>query len=231
MYEIMPAHPITMLIVIGTMMVTPLYVYATYISSGASARKGMIIGTAFLLFGAFMFWVGISDTPRQLGLPGNLIVPAAWIIPSLILFIWRDWFLSAPLSQKWLIGLQLFRAIGGVFLIEMLMGNIPGIFAHPAGWGDLFAAFVALVILVIFWNKDRISSNAIWLLIVVGVTDFMSAFFFGFTSSASPIQLFHPEIPNNVIMFPTGMIPLFLVPYAIFFHTLSGLNELKFGQK
>jgi len=66
-------------------------------------------------------------------------------------------------------------------------------------------------------------------IIVIGIADFMSAFFFGFTSSeGSPMQLFFPEITNRLILFPTGMIPLFLVPYAIFFHLLSLLNYLKF---
>ena len=62
----------------------------------------------------------------------------------------------------------------------------------------------------------------------VGVLDFLSAFFFGFTSSRTPLQLFFPVVPNNVVAFPTGMIPLFLVPYAIFFHTLSALNYARF---
>lgn len=42
--------------------------------------------------------------------------------------------------------------------------------------------------------------------------------------SETPLQLFFPAVPNHVIVFPTGMIPLFLVPYAIFFHVLSALN-------
>jgi len=50
------------------------------------------------------------------------------------------------------------------------------------------------------------------------VFSFISAFFFGITSSEGPLQVFHPAITNNLILFPTGMIPLFLVPYAIFFH-------------
>jgi hypothetical protein len=61
------------------------------------------------------------------------------------------------------------------------------------------------------------------------MADFMSAFFFGFTSSeGSPLQLFFPAVTNQLILFPTGMIPLFLVPYAIFFHFLSLFNYLKF---
>ena len=147
----------------------------------------------------------------------------------MILYLRRDWFLSHELSQKWLIGLQLFRVIGGVFLIEMAMGNIPGIFAYPAGVGDIAVALVALAVLLRFRGTERIPGGAVFLVIGLGVLDFLSAFFFGFTSSETPVQLFFPDVPNAVVVFPTGMIPLFLVPYAIFFHTLSGLNYARYG--
>lgn len=228
MYEIANAHPITVIVIMGAFLVTPIYALATYVFSGASKRKGLRIGAGFLLLGALMFWVCIADVPRRLGLPGNLIVPAMWILPSLFLFVQRDWFLDRWLCQKWLIGLQLFRAIGGVFLIEMARGNIPGIFAYPAGIGDLTVAFVAAWVLLKYWNAKHIPGPAVFLVIALGVADFLSAFFFGFGSSETPIQLFFPEVPNNVIVFPTGLIPLFLVPYAIFFHVLSGLSYMKF---
>jgi hypothetical protein len=54
--------------------------------------------------------------------------------------------------------------------------------------------------------------GAIHLVGVLGVINFTSAFFLGFTSSASPVQLFSIESPNQAILFPTGLIPLFLVP-------------------
>jgi len=226
----MPAHFLTVMIVVGSLMVTPIYVLGTYVFSGASPKKGMQIGIAFLWFGALMFWVCISDTPGRLGLTGNLIVPLAWIVPSLILFLGRDWFLSRKLSQRWLIGLQLFRAIGGVFLIEMARGNLPGIFAYPAGVGDIAVALVAMLVLLRYRNRRRIPGGAVWLVIVLGVLDFLSAFFFGFTSSPTPLQLFFPAATYTVITFPTGLIPLFLVPYAIFFHTLSALNYMKYDR-
>lgn len=226
MYEILDAHYLTIIIIAGSVMVTPFYVFATYVFSNASARKGAITGGAFLVWGAIMFWVCLSGLPREMGVPGNFIVPVCWILPSVLLYYWRDWFLERPLSQRWLIGLQLFRGIGAVFLIEMFRGNIPGIFAYPAGIGDIFVAFVALAVL--FKYKRNIPNYAVYIVIFVGIADFLSAFFFGFTSSETPFQVFYPEVPNNVIYFPTGMIPLFLVPYAIFFHTLSLLNSIKF---
>jgi hypothetical protein len=78
-------------------------------------------------------------------------------------------------------------------------------------------------------EKDTIPKGAIYLVIICGALDFASAFFFAVTSSRSPVQLFFPEGLNQTMMFPTGMIPLFLVPYAIFFHGLSWLNFKRFG--
>jgi hypothetical protein len=224
----MKAHALTVIIIIGTIMVTPIYAFGTYVFSGAPKKKGMQIGIAFLVFGSLMFWVCLNNIPSRLGLIGNLIVPVAWILPSLILYMRRDWFLSHGLSQKWLIGLQLFRVIGGVFLIEMALGNIPGIFAYPAGIGDILVALVALTVLLRYDKTEHIPGSAVFVVLGVGVLDFLSAFLFGFTSSETPFQLFFPDVPNNVVVFPTGMIPLFLVPYAIFFHTLSALNYTRF---
>jgi hypothetical protein len=212
------------MIIVGTLLVTPVFLLATYVFSGASRHKGLVLAIASLLIGSLMFWVCLSDLPRRLGLPGNLIVPVAWVLPSLVLVVGKKWFLNEPLSQKWLVGLQLFRVIGAVFLLEMVRMNIPGIFAYPAGIGDVLVAVVALGVLLRYGHGERIPAGSIFLVIILGVTDFLSAFFFGFTSSETPLQLFHSAVPNNVIVFPTGMIPLFLVPYAIFFHTLSGLN-------
>jgi hypothetical protein len=59
------------------------------------------------------------------------------------------------------------------------------------------------------------------LVAVVGLADFTSAFFFGLTSSALPIQLFAFDNPNRVMEWPTGFIPVLLVPYAILMHILS----------
>jgi hypothetical protein len=110
----------------------------------------------------------------------------------------------------------------------MILRHIPGVFAYPAGLGDILVGLVALAVLWGFRKSERIPKAGIFLVIGLGVADFLSAFFFGMTSSEGPFQLFHPAITNNLILFSTGMIPLFLVPYAIFFYTLSMLNYVKF---
>lgn len=224
MYDVMNAHPITLVVVMSAVLVTPFYVLCTYVFSGASARKGALIGAGFLTWGAVMTWVCLSGTVQTMGPLGRLVVPVCWVAPSLILILWRDWFLSEALSQRWLIGLQVWRVIGGVFLIEMAGNNIPGVFAYPAGLGDILVGLLAAAVLIAYRARPEIPRIAVLLVLGLGVVDFLSAFFFGFTSSEGPQQLFFPEVVNNSLMFPTGMIPLFLVPYAIFFHTLSFLT-------
>ncbi len=97
---------------------------------------------------------------------------------------------------------------------------MPGIFAHPAGWGDLLVSIIALAVLIRYRNQE-IPNGAVKLVFTVGMTDFVSAFFFGLTSSATPFQLFAVDQPNQVLLYPTGLIPVFLVPYAVIFHILS----------
>jgi hypothetical protein len=224
MYQVMDAHPVTVIVIMAAMLGVPLYIFATYVFSNASPWKGAVIAVGFQLWGAFMTWVCLANAARFLGPFGRLVVPACWAGPTLVLLFFRGWFLDRPLSQHWLIGLQLWRAIGGVFLIEMAREHIPGIFAYPAGLGDLFVAGLAAVVLLRYGRQPVIPRWAILLVIGFGVADFLSAFFFGFTSSRGPQQLFFPAGANDLSLFPTGLIPLFLVPGAIFFHALSWLE-------
>ena len=223
-YELMNAHMLTVIILTGSMLFTPLYLFVTYVYSGASRQTGLTLAGLWLVFGAFMTWACLAQLPASLGPLGALIVPFCWIMPSLLLWLNRDTILRHPLSQHWLTGLQIFRVIGGVFLIEMIRQNIPGIFAYPAGIGDILVGVVALAVILIYGRRETLPRWSIMLVLVLGVLDFISAFFFGFFSSENPAQLFFPDVKNNLIMYPTGLIPLFLVPYAIFFHTLSWLS-------
>ncbi|MEM9604777.1 MAG: hypothetical protein AAGA11_18070 [Pseudomonadota bacterium] len=223
-YTLLDAHPLSIIIVTAAMLVTPLYLLCTFVFSGASPRRGLALGGVFLVWGALMTWVCLARVPQALGPAGALIIPVCWLIPSVLLWRFRNWVLAEPLSQRWLVGLQVWRVIGGVFLIEYGRENIPAVFAFPAGIGDLAVGALAVAVLVLYRHRAQLPDTAVVLVLVAGVADFVSAFFFGYFSSEGPVQLFFPEIRNNTLMYPTGLIPLFLVPYAIFFHTLSWLS-------
>ncbi len=74
MYTILDAHVLTVIIIVGSIMMVPFYIIGVYVFSEASPKKGMQIGSAFLLLGSLMFWVCLSVLRRKLGLPvlGNL---------------------------------------------------------------------------------------------------------------------------------------------------------------
>jgi hypothetical protein len=49
----------------------------------------------------------------------------------------------AAVPMQWLVGIQLYRVIGGVFVVLWLAGSVPGLFALPAGIGDLAVGVMA----------------------------------------------------------------------------------------
>ena len=206
----------------AALLLTPAYAVLTYGASGASWRRGAVLGAIFIAWGAVATVACLADAPARLGIGGGLVIGASWIVAIVLPIAARRWLLPGPLDQRWLVGLQIARVIGGVFLIEMTRGNLPGAFAYPAGVGDLVVGVTALFV-VLRWRKE-IPRSAVWLVLILGVIDFVSAFFFGFTSSAGPLRLFAEGFDSQLDRFPTGMIPLFLVPYAWFFHTLSWLE-------
>ena len=224
MYTLMDAHPLTLIIIMSSVMVTPFYLLATYVFSGASPTKGLILGALFLVWGAVMAWFVLAQVHEGWGPLGQLVTAVCWVTPSVLLVAFRGWVLSDPLDQRWLVGLQVFRVIGGVFLIEYARGNLPGVFAYPAGIGDIAVGLLAAWLLLTYGKRGRLPAWGVLAVLVLGVADFIGAIFFGTTSSDGPIQLFTHDALHDPLVFPVGMIPLFLVPYAIFFHTLSWLT-------
>jgi hypothetical protein len=189
-------------------------------AGGASVRKRVVIGFIVLV------WTAYAYSHIRYGFATDIIgnspaVPIAYLALAVVLAIFfRHTILGRGVPQRLLIALQLFRPIGLVFILEDWRGTLPSSFAQPAGWGDLLAGLTALAVLIRFRGRD-IPPRAVILVAVVGLLDFASAFFFGFTSAASPLQLFAFDNPNRVIEYPLGLIPVFLVPYAVVAHILS----------
>ncbi len=201
------------------------YTYLTFKNSGHS--HGKAIGLALFVF-LWSIW-GLGAT--KYGFDNNLLpaIPARplyYILPALILTtVFRKALIGNGLDQRWLIGLQFVRPIGMLFVLEWSRGYLPAVFAHPAGWGDLIAGLVAMGVFFRYRGQP-FPRGAVLLVFIVGMLDFASAVFFGVTSSATPLQLFAFDNPNMALDYPTGLIPMFLVPYAIIFHLLS-LFELQ----
>jgi hypothetical protein len=127
----------------------------------------------------------------------------------------------------WLIGLQVYRVFGGIFLVGWARGVIPGIFALPAGIGDLTTGLLALPVAYYLAsrNGDAVRSAIAWN--IFGLLDFTIAVGIGLAIAPGPLQLIVPSIPNaGAGLYPTVLIPAFAVPSSILLHVLS-LRQLR----
>lgn len=132
---------------------------------------------------------------------------------------------SAPLrrllsNQTYLTRLNVWRLLGAVFLILMVLGQMPALWAIPAGIGDvligLFAFPVARYLDSPAGRRRAIIFN------LLGMIDLILAVFLGVTTNPGPAEIFHTT-PTSVLItrFPLALVPTFLVPLAFAIHVIS----------
>jgi hypothetical protein len=139
--------------------------------------------------------------------------------------IWR-W---SPISRlidaiprPWVIAVQFYRVEGVTFLIPYASHRLPGLFALPAGLGDVAVGLAAAVIGIRASAGRPIDSRTVLRWNLLGIADLVVAVTTGFLTAASPFQRFALDRPNELIgSFPLALIPTFLVPLAILLHIVS----------
>lgn len=124
--------------------------------------------------------------------------------------------------QHWLIGVQFYRALGIIFLILYGTGKLPGLFAWPAGLGDVLTGVLAPVVAIAYARGPRENGDLVSAWNTFGIVDLIVAVATGLTTSPSPFQLFAFDLPNELISaFPLVLIPTYLVPVSVLLHLAS----------
>jgi len=201
----------------------------TDFTGGTRVGLWLAISVPFTLWLALVWRLAVNGFFRPI--PGVIRVPpplpVAIFVPVLVglVLLMRSNRIASLLDAmplSWLIGLQLYRILGGIFLVNWAHGAIPGVFALPAGIGDTAVGLLALP--AAQWASSgspagrRIGMS--WNLL--GLTDFAVAITMGILSSPGPLQVFALDHPNvQVGTYPTVMIPAFGVPSSIILHGLS----------
>ena len=198
------------------------------------AKRGMAWLTVALLLAIWIaaIWIlGANGVFRQD--IGNVpALPVAIILPVLVGFIvlTRSKSVASLLDAtpaSWLVGIQVYRILGGMFLVYWIHGTMPGAFALPAGIGDVAAGLLALpaaVWVASGWPIGR-TIGIRWNLL--GLADFAVAVMMGMLTSPGPAHVLALDHPNTQIAtFPTVMVPAFVVPFSTLLHLLS-LRQLK----
>jgi hypothetical protein len=108
------------------------------------------------------------------------------------------------------------------FLILYASSLLPGLFALPAGAGDVTVGLLALAIGISVSRGRQLRSRTVLRWNLLGIADLVVALATGFLTSPSPLQKFGFDRPNELIsVFPLALIPTFLVPLAILLHVIS----------
>ena len=129
--------------------------------------------------------------------------------------------------QQWLIGVQFYRALGSIFLILYGAGKMPGLFAWPAGIGDVLVGTLALVVAIAYARGPEKNGDLVWVWNILGLTDLSVAVATGMVTAPSPIQQFAFDLPNELLgEFPLVLIPIYLVPLSVLLHFAS-LTKLR----
>jgi len=134
------------------------------------------------------------------------------------------------LPNSWLVGVQFYRALGMIFLVLYAGKHLPGLFALPAGVGDVLVGILAPFAAAAYARSPQTGVNSARLWNLLGISDLVIAVTMGFLTSPSPLQLTAFDRPNLLVgMFPLVLIPVFAVPLSILLH-LSSLQRLKQDQ-
>jgi hypothetical protein len=134
--------------------------------------------------------------------------------------------------QSWMVGVQLYRALGVVFLILYATGKLPGLFAWPAGVGDILVGVLAPVVAIAYARDPHQNGDMVSAWNWFGIGDLVIAVGAGVMTSPSLLQSFAVEPPNHLItLFPLVLIPTFLVPVSILLHMASLMKLRQAGSR
>ena len=167
-----------------------------------------------------------TNAPNRPPLPLGL----AALTPIVLFLAWffssaefREFALS--LSPRTLTIVQGWRIAGFTFLALAAYGILPGLFALPAGWGDIVigatAPFVALALAIPGHRRSFI----LWQ--ILGITDLVTAVALGpLASVLNP----HGIAAGAMTVLPMSLIPTFAVPLFLILHIICIAQAVRWPQ-
>jgi hypothetical protein len=185
---------------------------------------------AFALTGAILLgWLAIAYGLAASGFyhvtaDGIPTIQYGVLLPIIIgvILIWRSDLahrIIDAVPQAWIVGVQLYRALGVVFLVLYAAGRLPALFAWPAGVGDIVVGLSAPLVGYAYTRAPRESAGVVRAWNVLGILDLVVALTTGFLTAPSlisPIEV-HPS-SELMTMLPMVMVPVYLVPLSIVLH-------------
>ena len=168
------------------------------------------------LFGVFAF--EILHAPIPLGVAASLPV-----------VVFLGWYWGSPTLQQFAFSLDLrkltlvhtLRLTGVIFVLLYLRRLLPGVFALPAGLGDMAFGMTAPLVASILKGRSRFPARIFAVWNVLGILDMVLAVSLGVLASL-PVGPFSGAITTQQMAhFPLSLVPAFLVPLFLILHLIA----------
>jgi hypothetical protein len=175
-----------------------------------------LIGVWFLLSLSASALKGFENFSTRPRLPFGLAI----LTPIVLFSLWyaasagfRQFALT--LNPRTLTMVQAWRIGGFVFLVLHAHDILPGIFALPAGWGDIAIGATAPLMAMKLAHSDHRKGFILWQ--ALGMLDLVMA-----VSLGTLAGLIRPEgiTTGAMTVLPLSLIPTFAVPLLIIFHVI-----------
>jgi hypothetical protein len=199
---------------------------ASELDNGPSGMRSVIFATLTLWLGLVIYFgyhgafVGSTDSPPLAIFLGVAIPLAVFFAAYFGWGAFRAFILSADL--RLVAALQAWRWAGLGFLSLYANGVLPGLFAFPAGLGDMAIGVTApWIVLELIRRPSFAASRRFVIWNILGIVDFAVAVSTGTLSSGfiHGITAFNGNITTSPMAhLPLVLIPAFMVPFFIMLH-------------
>jgi hypothetical protein len=192
----------------------------------ASARQSWVAIVSFVVLAAWALTVSVlarrgfflppdEKSPPPMGIHLGIV-----LVGLGILLAFSANLRSLLTNQKYLIWLNVWRLVGLVFLGLMATGQMPALWALPAGIGDVIVGVMAP------WVASQLDKPAGKRIAIVfnlfGLADLVVAVGLGIMTSPGPLRVFDTTPTSEFVThFPLALVPAFLVPLAFALHIVS----------
>jgi hypothetical protein len=198
----------------------------TDLTPGQRRTTWLAIMVPFTLWAAVAWTAAINGVFRTSASPLPLL-PSAIFLPiiigaPLLLLSKRVGQLLDAMPTTWLVALQLYRVFGSQWLAYWLRGLLPGLWALPAGTGDVLTGLFAVSAAIALATGTADGRKAAILWNIFGLADLAVAIILGMIISPGPFQLIVQNVRSiGLDGFPNVLTPAFVVPCSILLHALS----------
>lgn len=227
------------ILIIGGILATAFAVWSLLYR--ASLNVGDSRWSSALVLGAVLFgWLGAAMILGIQGFfvpsfhtrfPAIALAALPVVIGTVLLFLFDPLKkLVTAIPMPWLVGIQFYRILGGIFVLLYAQQQLPGVFAFPAGIGDLITGITAPFVGYLLATHHPAARRVAIVWNLFGMTDLVQAVALGFLSAPGPYQRLAFDAPNLAIgQFPLVLIPTFAVPLSLLLHFFSLRGLLRRG--